>query len=57
MPPPTGMGTVWGVLNVAGCSALLLSLALVEFPMPGCSVPQFTRYQSEVTVLPVSIQT
>lgn len=30
------------VLSAAGCSALLLFLALVELPTPGCSVPQFT---------------
>lgn len=30
------------VFGIAGRSALIVSLVLVEFPTPGCSVPQFT---------------
>lgn len=44
MPPPPEMGTGWEqkAPGVAGRSALVVSLALAELPIPGCSVPQFT---------------
>lgn len=38
-------------LGVTGHSAVKVSLALVEFSMHSCFVPQFTCLQSEVTAL------
>lgn len=45
MPLPPDMVTGWGqkAPGVAGRSALVVSLALVELHIPDCSVPQFTR--------------